>query len=67
MKRDPIPLHVVKPGEAENGSECTPAKSKLWRDPKWRYTRSEATDLARTFARVRRELAAKQPAKKGRK
>jgi hypothetical protein len=28
-------------------------------DPKWKYTHSTATDIRKTFARVRRELARK--------
>jgi hypothetical protein len=29
-------------------------------DPKWKYTHSTATDIRKTFAKVRRELAKKQ-------
>ena len=29
-------------------------------DPKWKYTHSSATDIRKTFARARRELAKKQ-------
>lgn len=63
MKRESA-LHIVKP-EPEPVTPPTPATSQLWRDKNWKYTRSEATDIARTFARVKRELAAqnKQPQK----
>lgn len=30
-------------------------------DPKWKYTHSTATDIRKTFAKARRELAKKQP------
>ncbi len=29
-------------------------------DPKWKYTHSTATDIRKTFARVRRELGREQ-------
>lgn len=29
-----------------------------WRDPNWKYVPAAATDVARTFARIRRELKA---------
>ena len=32
-------------------------------DPKWKYTHSTATDIRKTFARARRELAKKARAK----
>jgi hypothetical protein len=31
-------------------------------DPKWKYTHSTATNIRKTFARVRRELARQQDA-----
>lgn len=34
--------------------------TKSFRDPTFRYRRSEETDIRKTFARVRREMAAKQ-------
>lgn len=58
-------LHIVKP-EPEPVTPPMPATSKLWRDKNWKYTRSEATDIARTFARVKRELAAQKKPQKGR-
>ena len=27
-----------------------------WKDPKWKYTPAAATDVAKTIARVRREM-----------
>ena len=35
-----------------------------WKDPKWKYVPAAATDVAKTFARIRREmkeLAEQQP------
>lgn len=42
------------------------ALKQRWRDPAWKYTRSDSTDVARTFARIRRQQAeaAKKPAPK---
>ncbi len=34
--------------------------SKSFRDPEFRYRRAVETDIRKTFARVRREMAAKQ-------
>ena len=32
-------------------------KSKAnWKDPKWKYTNAASTDVAKTIARVRREM-----------
>jgi hypothetical protein len=37
--------------------------AKRWKDKTWRYYPAESTDVARTFARIRRQLkeAAKAP------
>lgn len=47
-------LHVVKP---EPNEPRTPATSKRWKDKEWRHVRSESTNLHKTFARVRQDLA----------
>lgn len=37
-----------------------PKKARCY-DPSWRYTRSEATDVAKTFARAKRQMKEQQP------
>lgn len=27
-----------------------------WKDPNWKYVRAEKTDIAKTFARIKREM-----------
>jgi len=42
-----------------------PSELKRWKDKTWRYVPSNATDISKTFARIRRQQQAAQ--KKGRK
>jgi hypothetical protein len=64
MKREAT-LHVVKPAPEPAREQTDPAISKLWRDKTWRYVPANATDISKTFARIRRQQQASQ--KKGRK
>jgi hypothetical protein len=39
-------------------------KARVYTDPNFRYVRSEATDIRKTFARVRRQMKEAEAAKK---
>jgi len=52
MTRPPL-LHVVKPEPKRKTPHCY--------DPDFKYVHSSKTDIRKTFARIRRELAKTKP------